>query len=172
MERIQSWIIWLLPLSFTVILMNHSFVRLGIKCNFVFSSSSKAFTKHHSIFRTRIKSHSQHLIRCEREIQKYRSTSARQTHSIVSKAPKQLLNRAWSYFIVFEPSWEPQVETGSQSKKETSSLYCLLACSAINHSPAGSDRLWRPWRQSRQRRRCGTPRTWGWAARQCGPSSW
>lgn len=42
----------------------------------------------------------------------------------------------------------------------------------VHLSPAGSDRPWRRWRPSRWRRRCGTPRTWGWAARPCGPSSW
>ena len=40
------------------------------------------------------------------------------------------------------------------------------------HIPAGSDRLWQRWRRSPQTRRYGTPPTWGWAARPCGPFSW
>lgn len=39
-------------------------------------------------------------------------------------------------------------------------------------SPAGSGTLWRRWRPSPRRQRCETPRTWDWAARRCGPSSW
>lgn len=42
----------------------------------------------------------------------------------------------------------------------------------VVNTPAGSDRLWRRWRLSQRTRRCETPLIWGWARKQCGPSSW
>ncbi len=98
--------------------------------------------------------------------------SADEDHVIQSKAPEQLLNGACSYFIVLKFHRSQQQSLASKEAGYLIQRRRRDTWPAVNRSPAGSDRPWRRWRRSQRRRRCGTPQTWGWAVRRCGPSSW